>query len=119
MKRYRQYRAYLKSENWKRKKRQATYWHGKRCVLCGRKSIEIHHKTYRRLFEENARRDLAPLCRVHHQQMHDEARRTGDHVWHVTERALKQAGYAQQTKRKKTWAQMTPHERDTYLGKAL
>jgi hypothetical protein len=41
------------------------------CVVCRDKNVDLHHRTYARLGEEHLD-DLVPLCRTHHDQLHDE-----------------------------------------------
>ena len=62
-----QYLAYLKSYDWQRKRQQVFRFYGEECVICGsRDRLEVHHKTYVRLGQENVT-DLIPLCAECHE----------------------------------------------------
>lgn len=63
------YREYLNSDEWKSKRLQKLKLNPK-CEVCGDKSnINIHHKTYDRIFNENIE-DLQTLCRLCHKKAH-------------------------------------------------
>jgi hypothetical protein len=73
---------YLLSERWEKTKerysRSATPEPGykkrglpQKCVVCRDPNVDLHHKSYARLGEERLD-DLVPLCRTHHDQLHDE-----------------------------------------------
>lgn len=85
-----EYHDYIQSEQWQkvRVKRLAL---GKfRCAACGsRESLEVHHLTYVRLFQERME-DLLPLCRLHHLAAEEMVLkgllpRSDDVVWLATE----------------------------------
>jgi hypothetical protein len=40
------------------------------CAVCWDPHVDLHHKTYRRLGEELLD-DLVPLCRDHHDELHE------------------------------------------------
>ena len=83
--------VYLLSEDWREVKERyrATvhltgedtgYWKRglpQTCVVCKDPNVDLHHRTYARLGEELLT-DIAPLCRLHHDQLHDE----GLDLWH-------------------------------------
>lgn len=66
------YNTYIKSDAWRAVK--ARYWASKLpkvCYVCGtKKRLDLHHRTYTRLGHERLD-DLIPLCRTHHQSVHD------------------------------------------------
>ncbi|WP_131867054.1 HNH endonuclease signature motif containing protein [Bradyrhizobium sp. Y-H1] len=109
------YKAYLKSAAWKKKRNAAKYWHSKRCAICGKARTDIHHKTYKALGDEDAKLHLVPLCRTHHFALHDYAKANGLNIWEASLRYI--AVNARRRPRK--WKYMTPHEREQYLGPAL
>ena len=76
------YDEYLKSDIWKdfKKRYRATARPepGYRkpglpqtCAVCSAPNVDLHHKTYIRLGEERLT-DVVPLCREHHDQLHEE-----------------------------------------------
>jgi hypothetical protein len=68
---YLSYAEYLDSELWQQTKRR--YYasdYPKRCLVCGRPEVDLHHRTYVRLGKEELF-DLVPLCREHHQRLHE------------------------------------------------
>ncbi len=99
------YKRYLKSETWNKKKKQTKYWHGKRCSICKHKKIDIHHKTYTRIGNEDVKTDLIPLCRYHHYLVHEYAKEKSISIYKATQLFLSKRP------RKKTWKEMTPYER--------
>ena len=64
------YRAYIRSERWKRKASAIRHRDNYTCQDCGMGGYEVHHKTYVRLGYELAI-DLVTLCRSCHQARHD------------------------------------------------
>ncbi len=64
------YRDYIKSEYWTERKRQYYEMHEKKCAVCGHPDVDLHHIRYGNYGHERDI-DLAPLCRVHHQELHD------------------------------------------------
>jgi len=65
------YYQYIKSTEWKDKKKSLSGIGGRRCWICNKKKVEAHHATYKRLGNENIHTDLYFLCRQHHQEVHD------------------------------------------------
>ncbi len=65
------YRAYIRSEAWRRKTRKVHQRSGYRCERCGAsgRRLEVHHKTYRRLGRERMS-DLIDLCDQCHDYVH-------------------------------------------------
>lgn len=111
------YREYLLSPSWKRKKNQVKYWHGNRCHICNKRHVDIHHKTYKDIGNENQKFHLIPLCRFHHEQVHIFCRKEQLDYWHGTEKYIKL--HSKKKKKKRKWNNMTPFEREQYLGKGL
>ncbi len=66
-----QYNLYLKSNRWRKKRKQIkTFWDN-RCAICNsEKNIHVHHRTYERLGRELTT-DLIALCAVCHGRHHD------------------------------------------------
>jgi len=69
---YGSYFEYLKSDRWVETK---TRYRGaglpQSCLVCRDPHVDLHHKTYQRLGNEQLT-DLVALCRLHHDQLHDE-----------------------------------------------
>ena len=60
------YRAYMRSEAWKIKRRLVLQKFGYRCAACGSKSrLEVHHLSYIN-FTRELLSDLIPLCKGCH-----------------------------------------------------
>jgi len=69
------YAKYLLSRHWKVTRRAALIEHGRRCNKCRSHGtrfnpLQVHHKTYARLGEEDIKRDLVVLCRSCHNSHH-------------------------------------------------
>jgi hypothetical protein len=110
------YQEYLQTNTWTKQKNKAKYWHGKKCVICGAKKVDIHHKTYiNGLGKENPKHHLIPLCRLHHYAIHDIVKKDNINIYQATEQFIKR----NKIKKPKTWKTMTPFEREKFLGKAL
>jgi hypothetical protein len=59
------------SEEWQRtKRRYRRSDYPQRCLVCGARDFELHHRTYARLGEEELF-DLVPLCPTHHHAIHE------------------------------------------------
>lgn len=78
--RRRRYAAYLGSRTWIARRER---WHADQlrraatepaCAVCGKpwrlREDDLHHASYARLGDE-AHHDLIPMCRPHHQALHD------------------------------------------------
>jgi hypothetical protein len=71
------YTDYLNSDHWRRVK--AAYKRAGKsmvCAVCRQKHIQLHHRSYLRLGNENLD-DLTPLCRPHHEAVHQWLRESG------------------------------------------
>lgn len=68
------YKDYLKSDHWKalkkKAKRRKRY---KKCLFCGNTKVELHHTTYKWIYTKKELLGIIPLCRKHHQAVHDYA----------------------------------------------
>lgn len=71
------YKAYIKSEAWRKKRKQALAHHGHTCGDCGKESfhgLDIHHLSYKHLGAE-LMDELMPLCRPCHVKRHEQKER--------------------------------------------
>lgn len=75
------YYEYINSEAWQRKRREfyssnmfkCFVGEGKwNCYCCGRGDVplDLHHRTYKRLYKERINIDLIPVCRECHNEIH-------------------------------------------------
>lgn len=63
------YSKYLTSKDWKKKRQQALAHYGSSCVLCDSDAVDVHHRTYDRIYNEDMG-DLIVLCRDCHAMHH-------------------------------------------------
>ena len=63
------YSAYLASKDWRKKRQQALDHYGNSCVLCDSDAVDVHHRTYDRIYNEDVG-DLIVLCRDCHAMHH-------------------------------------------------
>lgn len=62
---------YRRSELWREtKRRYRSSDYPQRCLICGSRDFDLHHRSYARLGEEELF-DLVALCRPHHDQLHE------------------------------------------------
>lgn len=67
-----EYREYILSEDWNKKRKLAFKLFGKKCQRCkNTKTLHVHHKTYINFKNENVETDLAILCKKCHDKYHD------------------------------------------------
>ena len=64
------YKDYIKSPYWEERKRLYFSNHPHKCAVCGHPDVELHHLKYGDYGRE-LDKNLAALCRVHHQELHD------------------------------------------------
>jgi len=65
------YRDYIQSAAWEVRKKQYYSKYAKACHICGdTDQVELNHIKYGNYGHERDR-DLVPLCRTHHQALHD------------------------------------------------
>lgn len=63
------YREYLQSPEWKTRRKRVVKRQGGKCP-CGRSICDVHHKTYKRVYNEPIS-DLVGLCRPCHARVHE------------------------------------------------
>ena len=63
------YRRYLQSDTWKTKRKAVLQAAGFRCRRCGAPATEVHHETYKRIYNEQLS-DLTALCGDYHEAAH-------------------------------------------------
>jgi len=69
---HRRYLEYLRSPQWREKAEAAKLAAGGKCQLCSSSAgLNVHHRTYDRLFNEHPS-DLICLCRQCHRRHHGE-----------------------------------------------
>lgn len=65
------YQDYLKSDHWKEIRRAALEFYGFACCLCGKRdNLNVHHRNYNNLHNENIQLDLIVLCKDCHTCFH-------------------------------------------------
>lgn len=65
------YQEYLQSDHWQTMREIALNIHGRRCAACGYwNDLNVHHKHYRSLWNEDPKEDLMVLCSHCHEQTH-------------------------------------------------
>lgn len=86
-----QYQEYLKSDEWKLIKQKAGRRKKfKKCFICGStERIELHHKTYKWMHSAHELRAIVALCRIHHEKVHEYARKENISVRLATNRIYK------------------------------
>ena len=71
------YRRYLQSDTWKAKRKAVLQASGYRCHQCGSPATEVHHETYKRIYNERLS-DLTALCSERHKAVHSKKIRIPD-----------------------------------------
>lgn len=72
-----EYERYIRSEAWKQKAAERMSIDDYKCVMCGRpaaccrRSLQVHHISYKNLGHENALTDLVTLCGACHRKIHN------------------------------------------------
>lgn len=95
------YKEYLDSDTWIKRREEILYQRGRKCECCGsRKRLHVHHKTYIRFTREEDY-DLVVLCLSCHKSVHKLSDNIGDLAM-ATEIILK---------RKKPIEDLTPNSR--------
>jgi phage terminase large subunit GpA-like protein len=90
------YNEYIKSNAWRRKRKQffeskmwKTYPHGVKagkfvCYCCGSdERLDLHHRSYKRFGNERISTDLIPVCRKCHDEIH-KTQKSGIQLWKAT-----------------------------------
>lgn len=72
---YTSYQDYLSSSQWREKARRRLQIDNFCCQMCGSRGssanrLEIHHLSYKNIYQENPYRDLVTLCHVCHRSIH-------------------------------------------------
>ena len=71
------YRTYIKSEEWQRKRELVLEFWDHKCATCfNHRDLHVHHRTYERLGEEKLT-DLIVLCEGCHEKFHETLHRGG------------------------------------------
>ena len=70
------YRRYLQSDAWKAKRKAVLQAAGFRCRRCGAPATEVHHETYKRIYNERMS-DLTALCSNCHEAAPSRTSRSG------------------------------------------
>lgn len=63
------YKEYIQSVHWEERKRLYFASHARKCAVCGHPDVDLHHLVYANYGSERDK-DLAPLCRFHHEELH-------------------------------------------------
>ena len=71
------YLQYLQSDVWKTKRKAVLQAAGFRCRRCGAPATEVHHETYKRIYNERLS-DLTALCSKCHEAAHSKKIRIPD-----------------------------------------
>lgn len=82
------YHEYLKSPEWEALKNIFYKKYGKYCCICkSTNNLNVHHRIYRKTFQDTVVEDLACVCAEHHQLIHDTEE--GEKWKRILERCLK------------------------------
>jgi len=66
------YKKYIRSDEWQQKRKERLALDNHRCKNCGgRRGLEVHHKNYDSLFNENVSSDLITQCKECHDKITD------------------------------------------------
>lgn len=63
--------VYLKSDDWRRKRYVVLKRDNWKCVYCGAKATEVHHKRYARRIGREPTKWLVSICNSCHQAIHN------------------------------------------------
>ena len=119
------YAAYIRSPEWIARRNQRLIIDQHACRACGRKDLlNVHHKTYDRLGDEDITRDLITLCRECHFYAHSRHRQLGGSLSSATRKAITEISRVNKTatpakrrpgKQKRTATFVPAHLRGDYL----
>jgi len=70
-----EYIEYLKSDEWKEKRKYLMEQCDWTCSKCGEKATQLHHLNYNNIGDEELDVDVIPLCK----DCHDEIHKKGEH----------------------------------------
>lgn len=70
-----EYQEYLKTDKWNNKRKERLKIDNYQCCMCGcngtmNNKLEIHHFTYRNIYNEDVYKDLLTLCSNCHKSVH-------------------------------------------------
>lgn len=70
-----EYLRYLSSDRWRKKAGERLKIDHFRCCMCGTmgtaiNDLEVHHVSYRNIYNEDPYTDLVSLCRICHKSIH-------------------------------------------------
>lgn len=83
------YDAYRDGEIWKAQRKRVLEASGGKCVGCGSKATEVHHRDYRpRVLAGEDDAPLVALCRRCHQHVHEDDARGLEPSWQESEARL-------------------------------
>lgn len=86
------YNRYLRSPEWREKRKIALANAKNRCQLCNRsKNLEVHHRTYER-FEHELPEDLTVLCQECHQKFSNHQHQK-KHKFHKPQKSQKKINW--------------------------
>ena len=63
------YHEYLKTDEWKNKREKRLCIDRHICTICGDDAVNVHHLTYKNIFDENME-DITSLCLPCHKAQH-------------------------------------------------
>ena len=66
-----EYREYLRSNDWRERRKDLMEEAGKVCSECGDKATQLHHLNYDCLGEEELDMDVVALCTQCHKDIHN------------------------------------------------
>ena len=64
------YLLYLKSKDWKERRKELMIEANWECCKCGEKAKQLHHLNYHCLGEEELNEDVVALCKDCHDEIH-------------------------------------------------
>ncbi len=76
---FEEYREYLRSEDWRERRKELMEEAGWVCGECGDDAKELHHLTYDNLGEEELDIDVVALCIDCHKEIHGNKDDQGDY----------------------------------------
>lgn len=65
-----EYREYLKSDDWRERRKELMEEADWCCSSCGEKATQLHHLSYGNLGEEELEVDVVALCNNCHKEIH-------------------------------------------------
>lgn len=108
----RTYGRYINSRAWANRRKQYFERYARQCAFCGKRTeIELHHHTYERMGRE-LDDDMVPLCRDHHQAVHDYHNAHGGTLTAATRAVASLLGVEVQIVKRRPRGEPTRKERD-------